>query len=76
MTNATLAYRAQIAQDRKAAARERRLAPIAGDNARIELLYDEGEAFRKFEARKLAGKENFAAELVVYPDLDLRWKGR
>lgn len=68
-------YQARIAQDRKAAARERRLDNIAADNARIERLYDDSEAFRRFEARKLTGKEHFASELVVYPDLDLRWRG-
>ena len=68
-------YQAQIAQDRRAAARERRNSGISADNARIERLYDDGYAFRKHEVRKNSKRDTLPMEMVVYPDLDLRWKG-
>jgi hypothetical protein len=75
MAPAYKVYQARIAQDRKAAARERRLAAIAEDNARIERLYDDNEAFRRYALKKSMNKEIMPTELVVYPDLDLRWRG-
>jgi hypothetical protein len=56
-------YRAQIASDRKAAARERVTATIASDNARIGAMYTDEYAWAR-RARSLP------RELVIYPDLD------
>ena len=56
-------YRAQIASDRRAAARERVTATVARDNARIERMYTDEYAWSR-RARTLP------RELVVYPDLD------
>jgi hypothetical protein len=56
-------YRAQIASDRRAAARERITAVVARDNARIEAMYTDEYAWSR-RARSLP------RELVVYPDLD------
>jgi hypothetical protein len=56
-------YRAQIASDRRAAARERVTADVACDNARIEAMYTDEYAWSR-RARSLP------RELVVYPELD------
>lgn len=70
---ASQTYRAQVLQDRREAAKERRQAEISGDNARIELIYADCYALSKHETRK-ATNRNLPVEMVVYPDLDFQWR--
>lgn len=62
-------YRAQVAADRRAAARERASARIAADNARIQDMYTDGYALRR-------ARRNLPTDMVVYPDLDFKRGGR